>query len=653
MPRFLVQVNSYLIPRSRRPHVDSEKKPSNSKGEASTSSESETGLALDIPTFSDSEEEVMAQNPERTIKEMTSLDLNQQPLCIEYPTLDVDFELKSGLIHLLPTFRGLAGEDPHKHLKEFHVVCSGMRPQGVTEEQVKLRAFPFSLGEKAKDWLYSLPSGSIISWNELKKQFLENYFPASRTTTIRKEISGIRQFFGENFHEYWGRFKYLVESCPHHQIPDHLLIQYFYEGLSETNRSLVDAASGGALYDKTPTEARKLITIMAANNQQFGNRSDNPPRKEDFPDHHKGDMIFFQYIQPRVERLPKVEIWRSTSNFQRPPYQQPPPPPQAKHQFRYAPRGYRENTRLKHSTIPTRNSCKHPKFGVSNEPISLFRQSSRIPSEKELQLENSTRRGHAEQGKTGEELKIPPNQVERSELTQEEHPKVFVPRPPFPEQFAKSKKEEDDKEIFETLSKVEVNIPLLDAIKQVPRYAKFLKEMCTNKSKLRGNERVIMGENVSAILQRKLPPKCKDPGTFSIPCKIGNIGIEKAMCDLGASINVMPLSIYGSLNIGPLKETCVVLQLADRSIVYPEGVLEDVLVQVNELIFPADFYVINMMDNSPNFTSILLGRPFLKTSKTKIDVDAGILSMEFDNEVVSFSIGDTMQNSHDVHSIFS
>ncbi|KAL0428189.1 UNVERIFIED_CONTAM: hypothetical protein Slati_2993700 [Sesamum latifolium] len=196
----------------------------------------------------------MAQNLERTIKEMTSLDLNQQPLCIEYPTLDVDFELKSGLIHLLPTFRGHAGEDPHKHLKEFHVVCSGMRPQGVTEEQVKLRAFPFSLGEKAKDWLYSLPSGSI-------------------------EISGIRQFSGESFYEYWGRFKYLVESCPHHQIPDHLLIQYFYEGLSETNRSLVDATSGGALYDKTPTEAHKLITTMAANNQQFGNRNDNPPRK--------------------------------------------------------------------------------------------------------------------------------------------------------------------------------------------------------------------------------------------------------------------------------------------------------------------------------------------------------------------------------------
>ncbi|KAL2226707.1 UNVERIFIED_CONTAM: hypothetical protein Sindi_2029400 [Sesamum indicum] len=154
-----------------------------------------------------------------------------------------------------------------------------MRPQGVTEEQVKLRAFPFSLGDKAKDWLYSLPSKSIVSWNELKKQFLENYFPTSRTTNIRKEISGIRQFFGESFYEYWGRFKQLVESCPHHQIPDHLLIQYFYEGLSEANRSLVDAASGGALYDKTPIVARKLITTMAANNQQFGTRNDNPPRR--------------------------------------------------------------------------------------------------------------------------------------------------------------------------------------------------------------------------------------------------------------------------------------------------------------------------------------------------------------------------------------
>ncbi|KAL0355784.1 UNVERIFIED_CONTAM: hypothetical protein Sradi_4025300 [Sesamum radiatum] len=159
------------------------------------------------------------------------------------------------------------------------MVCSGMRPQGVIEEQVKLQAFPFSFGEKAKDWLYCLHSGSIVGWNELKQQFLENYLYASQITNIQKEISGIRQLSGESFYDYWGRFKQLVESCPHHQIPDHLLIQYFYEGLIKANRSLVDAASGGALYDETPTEACKLITTMAANNQQFDNRNDNPPRK--------------------------------------------------------------------------------------------------------------------------------------------------------------------------------------------------------------------------------------------------------------------------------------------------------------------------------------------------------------------------------------
>ncbi|KAL0295743.1 UNVERIFIED_CONTAM: hypothetical protein Sangu_3186400 [Sesamum angustifolium] len=154
-----------------------------------------------------------------------------------------------------------------------------MRPHGVTEEQIKLRAFPFSLADQAKDWLYFLPSGSITTWNDLKRRFLEKYFPASRATTIRKEISGIRQFAGESLFEYWGRFNELVKSCPHHQIPDHLLIQYFYEGLSSMERKLIDAASGGALFNKTPTEARNLISIMASNTQQFGTRYDDPPRR--------------------------------------------------------------------------------------------------------------------------------------------------------------------------------------------------------------------------------------------------------------------------------------------------------------------------------------------------------------------------------------
>ncbi|WP_171949954.1 retropepsin-like aspartic protease, partial [Proteus mirabilis] len=119
---------------------------------------------------------------------------------------------------------------------------------------------------------------------------------------------------------------------------------------------------------------------------------------------------------------------------------------------------------------------------------------------------------------------------------------------------------------------------------------------------------VRVGKNVSAVLQRKMPPKCKDHGTFTIPCTIGNTRIEYCMLDLGASINVMPYSIYASLNLGPLEEIGVIIQLADRSNTYPRGVVENVLVQVNQLVFPADFYILDMEDKSSlNPAPILLG----------------------------------------------
>ncbi|CAN6704237.1 unnamed protein product [Malus baccata var. baccata] len=234
------------------------------------------------------------------------------------------------------------------------------------------------------------------------------------------------------------------------------------------------------------------------------------------------------------------------------------------------------------------------------------------------------------------------------------HTNVFPSNVPFPSRFMQTKKEEAEKDILETFRKVQVNIPLLDVIKQVPRYTKFLKELCTTRKRMSTKEVVKVGENVSAILQRKLPPKCKDPGSFTIPCVIGNTRFESAMLDLGASINVMPYSIYASMNLGALKNDGVIIQLADRSNAYPKGVLEDVLVQVNHLVFPADFYVLEMdeSDHAPSLP-ILLGRPFMKTARTKIDVYSGTLSMEFDGDVVNFNLSDSIKYPSDDHSCFS
>ena len=195
--------------------------------------------------------------------------------------------------------------------------------------------------------------------------------------------------------------------------------------------------------------------------------------------------------------------------------------------------------------------------------------------------------------------------------------------PLFPQALVESRKYEQNKDLYETFHRCEVNIPLLDAIKQVPRYAKFLKELCTikRKQKLKGCKKVTIRENVSSVIQRKLPVECKDPGMFTISCTIGNTQLEKAMLDLGASINFMPYSIYVSLKHGPLNKTNIVIQLVDRSIPYPKGVVEDVLVQVNDLVFPANFYVLDM-ENGDQTTPIFLGRPFLKTSKTKMFIVA-------------------------------
>ncbi|XP_042408573.1 uncharacterized protein LOC121997950 [Zingiber officinale] len=209
----------------------------------------------------------------RTMKELAALDETFKYSCITYPDLAGDFELRSGLIHLLLKYQGLSREDPNRHLHEFHVVCSTMKPQGISEEDIKLRAFPFSLTGVAKDWLYYLPPGYITSWIDMKKAFLEKFFPASRTAIIRKSICGIQQVVGETLYDYWERFKKLCSSCPQHQISEQLLVQYFYEGLLPMDRSMIDAAAGGALVNKTPEQARELISNMAENSQQFGSRA--------------------------------------------------------------------------------------------------------------------------------------------------------------------------------------------------------------------------------------------------------------------------------------------------------------------------------------------------------------------------------------------
>ncbi|XP_074293460.1 uncharacterized protein LOC141620506 [Silene latifolia] len=174
----------------------------------------------------------------------------------------------------------------------------------------------------------------------------------------------------------------------------------------------------------------------------------------------------------------------------------------------------------------------------------------------------------------------------------------------------------------------------------VPSYANFMKVILTRKRSFNEVVTIAFTEECSALLQSKSPPKLKDPGSFSIPCTIGTHVIDKDLCDLGASVSVMPYSVCGKLNIGHLKVTKVTLQMADRTVKRPLGVLEDVPVRIGKFFIPVDFIVLDMDEDTQ--IPIILGRPFLHTTGAIIDVKQGRLTLEVGDDKVTFSLASTL-----------
>ena len=212
--------------------------------------------------------------------------------------------------------------------------------------------------------------------------------------------------------------------------------------------------------------------------------------------------------------------------------------------------------------------------------------------------------------------------------------------PPFPQALRKKKNSVNQTEILEVLRQVKVNIPLLDMIKQVPTYAKFLKDLCTVKKGFNVNQNAFLTEQVSAIIECKTPVKYKDPGCPTISVNIGGISVEKALLDLGPSVNLLPYSMYKQLGLGELKPTSITLSLADRSIKIPKGTIEDVLIQVDKFYYPVDFVV---LDTKPvavgaNHVPIILGRPFLATSNAIINFQNGVMQLSFGNMTLELNI---------------
>ncbi|XP_074351944.1 uncharacterized protein LOC141691100 [Apium graveolens] len=189
---------------------------------------------------------------------------------------------------------------------------------------------------------------------------------------------------------------------------------------------------------------------------------------------------------------------------------------------------------------------------------------------------------------------------------------------------------------------LEVTVPFTNLISQVPSYAKFLKDILTKKRSFCEVETVAFTEECSVVLQNKSPPKLKDPGSFSIPCHLGALFIDKALCDLGASVSVTSLSIFQKLNMGELKCTQMTLQMADRFIQYPLGILEDVPVRVGTFYIPVNFVVLDMEEDSQ--IPIILGRPFLCNASSVIDVKNGTLTLSVGDDKITFTLTSALKS---------
>ncbi|RVW66631.1 hypothetical protein CK203_063610 [Vitis vinifera] len=497
--------------------------------------------------------------------------------------------------------------------------------------------------DKAKIWLNSLRPRSILSWTDLQAEFLKKFFPTHRTNGLKRQISNFSAKENEKFYECWERYMEAINACPHHGFDTWLLVSYFYDGMSSSMKQLLETMCGGDFMSKNPEEAMDFLSYVADVSRGW----DEPTKgevgkmKSQLNAYNakagmynlKEDDDMKAKLAAMTRRLEELELKRihEVQAVAEAPVQVKP----------------NNNALMEIPTIQVGGIIQ-----ISHGRPEQLNTNSRIHHLSNLQPTPKPHVEKEEEIKKGKEMEDKDSEISEEKKDSDATMKVIPEKellkeemlkkstfPPFPQALHGKKGIRNAAEILEVLRQVKVNIPLLDMIKQVPTYAKFLKDLCTIKRGLTVNKKAFLTEQVSAILQCKSPLKYKDPGSPTISVMIGGKVVEKALLDLGASVNLLPYSVYKQLGLGELKPTAITLSLADRSVKIPRGVIEDVLVQVDNFYYPVDFIV---LDTDPtvkeaNLVPIILGRPFLATSNAIINCRNGLMQLTFEGILPLFN----------------
>ncbi|GAU28722.1 hypothetical protein TSUD_372290 [Trifolium subterraneum] len=676
------------------------------------------------------------------------------------PVNPVTFDIKNTVISALKEdqYSGAESQCPNLHLSHFYDACNYTDPPGISESDKRLRLFKFSLTGRAKDWLDTIPPGTIATWQDLERKFKDRYFPIHKFLERRSEIMNFEQGDSETLYDAWERFKLCLKKCPDHGIDELQQMQYFTQGLRPQTRMLLDASAGGSLKNKDEVEAKELVETMAQN--EYRAQNDRGAKKkagilelDTNRQWHKMKMEELKKASSRgsqahVNQFEEVkcdfcrgghengkcfpegsEQAKYLANFRKsypnnqgygwgnqgqnsnsnPPARKPSPMEESINKFIQVTQesiGELKTSQLtmqKHNDASIKNletqmgqlsrqfselmsqgtfggntkdnprneQCKtitlrnreipSPQVGeshkkkeknkvqedeVEKEELSEMKNEGDVEKSKESEVEESgesENEGEVEVEKLREKkVRSEEEDVGKEQKTGQEKGKGKESSPniklPYPrKKKAKAKDHSQFKKFMKLLNTLQLNVPLVEALEQMPLYSKFLKELLTKKRKPLNDDTVDMTEECSALIQRKLPQKKKDPGSFTIPCSIGNLCIGRALCDLGSSINLMSLTMMKKIPGAVAKPTRIQLSLADRSIVYPYGILHDVLVRVGEFIFPDDFIIMDIAEDR-EVESLVLGRPFLAIGRALIDVEMGELMLRTDEEKIMFNV---------------
>ncbi|GJY41882.1 reverse transcriptase domain-containing protein [Tanacetum coccineum] len=213
-----------------------------------------------LPNLVEPPKDTMADN--RTMAELLQAPTEGYEDAIVVPEIEAaNFEIKHGLLTLVQNkqFFGHDKEDPHAHIRYFNKITSTLRYPNVPTTSIKLMLFPFSLEGAARIWLEKEPPRSIQTWDDLVAKFINQFFPPSKTTNLRNEITNFKQRFDESFSEAWDRFKDLLRACPHHGFSELHQLDTFYNALNVNDQDSLNSAAGGNFLDKRPADCSSII----------------------------------------------------------------------------------------------------------------------------------------------------------------------------------------------------------------------------------------------------------------------------------------------------------------------------------------------------------------------------------------------------------